>query len=398
MKNSPNWSLDQTETLIAINNVQDFVDKYPNSILIDSCNRVIDNLRYKLELKDYQTNTAQKRIDHNLTFKDNSTVVPTKYGETYIEYSYTVLGDKFGGFSKYVFVPEDFGREINKTLSIGSLMSTVSFLAEILILGLSLIFCIKAFIRGQVRWRLFAIISGSIILFEFLSNIDAFKGLLSGYSTDQGFIIYILGVIFSGLLYSFSGPAGVFTSLAAGKKLDDDTHGGQLAGSSKDLGKNVLRGYLIAGISLGLSTLLYFLGEKYLGVWSPGLDNPYNVTWSLLPILGALALGFSSAISEEVIYRYFGFLVTKKFIKKTVLAALITTVIWAFAHSNYPVFPVYFRGIELMIGGTLWMYFVLRYNIITTIVAHYIFNVFLFSLPFILTNNLFYILNEHITG
>lgn len=53
VKNSPNWSLDQTETLIAINNVQDFVDKYPESSLIDSCNRVIDRLRFKLELKDY---------------------------------------------------------------------------------------------------------------------------------------------------------------------------------------------------------------------------------------------------------------------------------------------------------------------------------------------------------
>lgn len=53
VKNSPNWTLDQTETLIAINNVQDFVDRYPESNLIDSCNRVIDRLRFKLEQKDY---------------------------------------------------------------------------------------------------------------------------------------------------------------------------------------------------------------------------------------------------------------------------------------------------------------------------------------------------------
>ena len=53
VKNSPNWTLDQTETLIAINNVQDFVDRYPASNLIDSCNRVIDRLRFKLEQKDY---------------------------------------------------------------------------------------------------------------------------------------------------------------------------------------------------------------------------------------------------------------------------------------------------------------------------------------------------------
>jgi outer membrane protein assembly factor BamD len=38
---------------MAINNVQEFVDQYPQSSLIDSCNIIIDKLRLKLELKDY---------------------------------------------------------------------------------------------------------------------------------------------------------------------------------------------------------------------------------------------------------------------------------------------------------------------------------------------------------
>ena len=33
---------------------------------------------------------------------------------------------------------------------------------------------------------------------------------------------------------------------------------------------------------------------------------------------------------------------------------LIPAAIWAFGHSNYPVFPVYVRGIELTIGGLLF--------------------------------------------
>ena len=53
VNNSPNWTLDQTETLMAVNNVQEFIDKYPQSSLLDSCNHIIDRLRYKLEFKDY---------------------------------------------------------------------------------------------------------------------------------------------------------------------------------------------------------------------------------------------------------------------------------------------------------------------------------------------------------
>ncbi len=53
VKNSPEYSLDQTETEGSINTVQQFIDRYPNSTLVDSCNRVIDRLRFKLELKEY---------------------------------------------------------------------------------------------------------------------------------------------------------------------------------------------------------------------------------------------------------------------------------------------------------------------------------------------------------
>jgi outer membrane protein assembly factor BamD len=53
VNNSPKWSLDQTETYAALNAVQSFIDKYPNSPLVDSCNTIIDVLSYKLEFKDF---------------------------------------------------------------------------------------------------------------------------------------------------------------------------------------------------------------------------------------------------------------------------------------------------------------------------------------------------------
>lgn len=54
VKNSPQYSLDQTETEQAITSIQGFVDRYPQSKLIDSCNHVIDNLRFKIEKKDFE--------------------------------------------------------------------------------------------------------------------------------------------------------------------------------------------------------------------------------------------------------------------------------------------------------------------------------------------------------
>lgn len=54
VQNSPEYSLDQNETNLAIKNLQTFVDAYPNSILVDSCNHVMDRLRLKLEKKDFE--------------------------------------------------------------------------------------------------------------------------------------------------------------------------------------------------------------------------------------------------------------------------------------------------------------------------------------------------------
>jgi outer membrane protein assembly factor BamD len=52
--NSPNYKLDQTNTKSAIKEFQAFVDMYPESNRIDTCNLLIDKLRFKLEKKDYE--------------------------------------------------------------------------------------------------------------------------------------------------------------------------------------------------------------------------------------------------------------------------------------------------------------------------------------------------------
>lgn len=52
-KNSPNYELDQVDTRSAIDQFQLFMVRYPNTLLKDSCNNYIDELRNKLEVKSY---------------------------------------------------------------------------------------------------------------------------------------------------------------------------------------------------------------------------------------------------------------------------------------------------------------------------------------------------------
>jgi len=50
---SPEPTLDQSNTYRALEELQTFVNRYPNSSLRDTCNELVDNLRFKLETKSY---------------------------------------------------------------------------------------------------------------------------------------------------------------------------------------------------------------------------------------------------------------------------------------------------------------------------------------------------------
>ncbi len=52
---SPNYRLDQTYSLQAIEGFQEFINLYPNSERVGQCNRLIDEIRLKLEQKDYES-------------------------------------------------------------------------------------------------------------------------------------------------------------------------------------------------------------------------------------------------------------------------------------------------------------------------------------------------------
>lgn len=53
-KESPRYSLDQTDTKSAIREMQSFITKYPGSSRVKQCNELIDKLRGKLEKKYYE--------------------------------------------------------------------------------------------------------------------------------------------------------------------------------------------------------------------------------------------------------------------------------------------------------------------------------------------------------
>jgi outer membrane protein assembly factor BamD len=76
MMNSPDYYLDQDESYKAIDEFQLFMSKHPNSYLIDSCNKMISNLRNRLELKSFEKGKLYYKMEkfRSATIALNTTI------------------------------------------------------------------------------------------------------------------------------------------------------------------------------------------------------------------------------------------------------------------------------------------------------------------------------------
>lgn len=61
--NSPEYSLDQVDTKLAIKEFQRFINQYPTSDRIPKCNEILDGLRAKLERKSYENAMLYYKMD-----------------------------------------------------------------------------------------------------------------------------------------------------------------------------------------------------------------------------------------------------------------------------------------------------------------------------------------------
>lgn len=64
VKNSPVWSLEQSETVNAIESLQLFMNRYPESSKRDSCESIIGSLRDKLEKKAFEGASVYYKMEN----------------------------------------------------------------------------------------------------------------------------------------------------------------------------------------------------------------------------------------------------------------------------------------------------------------------------------------------
>jgi ribosomal protein S18 acetylase RimI-like enzyme len=116
-------------------------------------------------------------------------------------------------------------------------------------------------------------------------------------------------------------------------------------------------------------------------MWYPLRTDYDNLYSTAAPWIAPLLVGLQAAVYEEFLFRLFAISFLYLLIRRWWVALLVPAAIWGFSHPTYLTAPVYLRGVELTLVGLVYGYFLVRYDVLTTIVAHYTYNAVVVGLP-----------------
>lgn len=316
--------------------------------------------------------------DVGLTYIDPSKTI----GESSLELHFTFEDGELRSFEPSFSVPEAHTEYVEKQTSLATVMTLVGYGLFTLLLGiLAIIYSVKT--RAYTSFKRGIWLSILYFVFSMIGTLNLLPTFQAeGYST--GMLIFLMGFQ---ALFTLAMTCLVYFSLVGGNGLwRKDGYELWPQAKAEGYGRYVLNsmfcGYLWALALLGLQSIIFLVLENGLNAWSTtdASQSPYNMLYPwLMPILAWMA-----GIGEEAVYRLFGIRMFKKVVRSTIVASLISSLIWAMGHTLYPIYPVITRPIELTIIGLVFNYIMLRYGFITSMFSHVIFNSILMGVSLIM--------------
>lgn len=363
-----------------------------------------------LNLTDYDFHEEKvkrydKRLDYSFSWEKKGVYIPwkEKQGGAKLLAGVTVSGQEIRQFYKNnLDIPEKFQRYIQNQLMLGEYLWSFAFILFICLVAIAANIIIKRrhILILRICKKLFFYLAIFIFIINIVSLFNNLESIIINYPTST-YLASFLGLFFQRVVLSlvffcisFALPAfaaeALHSEAFSANKYGSFLHYLRTTFYSRQVSKFILLGYLLFFIMLGLQAAVFYFGHKYMGVWKEWLTLT-RLSSSYLPFLSAFILGATASFSEEIVYRFFGITLVKKYFKNTVIAIALPALIWGFGHSAYAIFPVWFRGIEVSLIGFLFGFIFIRYGLIPLLVAHYLFDVFWGVAGYILGQTTFYL-------
>ncbi len=352
-------------------------------------------------LKDSTTKRQKQRTDYYFDWEKKD----YKIKDATLRVKVDIYGGKLGRYKRYLKVPEEFSRYIERETSFGEVLYMVSNIAMFLLtIAVIVVLIVHAKqIKVNWRWKFGLIFACIVVASEILAFLNRMPLLWNSYPDAISKFVFIMMSSEEGLIIAFSIGLMIFAYGCAGDLLSRDLWqtkmpllnpaNNKYSSASQEIAPILIVGYSLGFIFLGYITLFYLIGTKFFNIWMPPNTEYSNILGTSMPFLFPLTIALGAAIKEEFMYRLFAISFLKRYLRLTWLVVFIPALIWGFAHSNYPIFPNYVRGIELTVFGIVLGITFLKYGLETVMIAHFIINASLAGLPLLKSHNPYFIIS-----
>ncbi|MBP6892309.1 CPBP family intramembrane metalloprotease [Candidatus Babeliales bacterium] len=311
-----------------------------------------------------------------------------------------VSGDIFSQMQREVKIPDEFHRRYEQMFSLNHTIAgfarNIGFIIYFFIFGL-FIFVFFFHRKNGFLWKaafkflaflmilflMSAINDWSLIWNQYPTHIPIFTFMIEKIVKIAFSIIFLLTLIGCSMLFSEVAGRAVFLKHIQFFKLWNCS----VLATYQVLTQTLL-GYGFAIIMMGYA-VAFALCTQTLGWWVPlsNLMDP-NILATKVPSFSPIVQAFRAGFMEEILCRALplagmALLVLNSKHKKYWIAAIffVQAIIFGALHANYPQQPAYYRIVELIFhstgSGLLYLYF----GLLPGIVAHFLFDAFLMSLP-----------------
>ncbi len=355
-----------------------------------------------LEFVEVQTQERPNRIDHTFSWKLRDFAV----GEAYYRFYVRLQGDQIGGFGEYLKIPEAWERDYAELRSHNE---TTGLVAATLLL-LTILAMLVSFFVGvrarDIRWKTAAIFGAIAAVLTLLAELNNLPLTSFNYDTTDTYGSFLTRQLLNSLFAAAVQGILIFFLTAAAEPLYRRYYASQIqiGGQFTPAGLRTKR--FLLGTILGLAMtpaflayqVLFYITAEQFGAWGPA-DIPYSeMVNTYIPWIMVLLIGFMPAVSEEFISRAFSIPFLHKYLKFRWVAVVIASLVWGFAHANYPQQPFYIRGIEVGIAGIVVSYIFLRFGILAPLVWHYTIDALYTSLILFRSSNSYFVVSAALSA
>ncbi|MGD2122505.1 MAG: type II CAAX endopeptidase family protein [Gemmatimonadota bacterium] len=355
----------------------------------------MDPTRYR-PLESSQEEQPGGRLDHTFVF-ERVDLLP---GEARIRLRLRMAGDQLVEVTSFFHVPEAFLRRYQETRNANeslSLAGTIVFLVFFLILGggAGTLHLLK---KRWIEWRAPLIWGAVVAGLMALGAINTLPLSWMEYNTAIPSQVHIANVVLMAALTFGGGTIFLALLFMTGEGLIRIGFPEEIqlwkfwksgvANSAQALGRTAAP-YLVVGVELGFVVAFYLVTTGLLGWWSPAsaLVEP-DLLATRFPWLTAVSTSLFAALSEETVFRAIPIgaaaIIGRRYGRPWLWiwgAVILQALVFGASHANYPQQPAYARIVEISPTYLAWGISCVFFGLVPTIIAHYLYDLVLFSLP-----------------